>query len=138
MPAQSVIMLRLSLLWLFLTTIIGVLLLINKVIYLHPAIWALLPLHFEIAIWGWVVQFIMGTAYWIFPRRLEGEPRGSIVIANWMVTLYNLGLILLIAGTFYRSVEILQFIGRASSLVAILLFISIIWNRAVSYVKRSF
>lgn len=138
MPAQSVIMLRLSLLWLLLTTIIGALLLINKVIYLHPAFWALLPLHFEIALWGWVVQFIMGTAYWIFPRKMEGEPRGSKAIANWMVTLYNAGLILLITGYLYKSTEYLQFIGRSFSLIAIVLFISIIWNRAVSYVKRSF
>lgn len=138
MPNQSVIMLRLSLLWLFLTTLIGAILLINKVIYLHPAIWALLPLHFEIAIWGWVVQFIMGTAYWIFPRKLKGEPRGSNAVANWMVTLYNLGLILLISGYLFPSFEYLQFFGRSFSLISIFLFLSIIWDRAVSYVKRGF
>jgi len=58
------------------------------------------PIHYELTIWGWLVQFVMGTAYWIFPRFLKGESRGSALPAWIMVCLYNIGLILLAISVF--------------------------------------
>lgn len=136
MPIQSVFMIRLSLLWLLLTTIIGALLLINKVNVIHPVIWALLPVHFEIAIWGWVIQCVIGTAYWIFPRHMNDQPRGSERAANWMVILFNLGLVLLIFGYLHRTSQVLQLVGRSAIIIAILIFALMIWNRSITYLKR--
>lgn len=134
MPAQTVYMLRLSLCYLTLAVAIGSILLYHKVQPLHPGVWALLPLHFEAAIWGWFIQFVMGTAYWMFPRRLEGDARGSILLAWCMVAFFNTGLLLLIAG-YFPAIEFLKLkaVGRAVITCSILLFGWLIWNRVVSY-----
>ncbi len=136
MPIQSVIMIRLSLIWLLMTTLIGALLLFNKVYVYHPAIWALLPVHFEIAIWGWVIQCVIGTAYWIFPRHMNVKPRGSEQLANWMVVLYNIGLLLLIFGYLQKPAQFLQLYGRSMLIFAIMLFALLIWNRSITYLKE--
>src|SRR5690554_3877416 len=67
-PATSIHMLRLSLIWLLVAFTSGSLLLLNKAMGFHPALWALLLVHMEAAIFGWILQFVMATAYWMFPR----------------------------------------------------------------------
>ena len=94
MPSQSVWMIRLSLFYLTITIVIGGLLLIHKSAPIHPSVWALLPIHYEMAVWGWMIQFVMGTAYWMFPRFLKGDPRGNSHTATLMVLLFNTGLLL--------------------------------------------
>lgn len=134
MPIQSIVMLRLSFLYLILAVSIGGVLLFHKVAPLHPATWALLSIHFEAAIWGWLIQFVMGTAYWMFPRFLEGDARGSTVLAWCMVTFLNSGIVVLITGYFpVMNLVNLKAVGRAMILASILLFGWLVWNRVVSY-----
>jgi len=137
MPAQSVWMIRLSLVYLAITISMGGLLLIHKAISIHPAVWGLLPVHFELAIWGWMVQFVMGTAYWMFPRFLKGEPRGNSNIATLMATLFNGGLFLLLISIFDVYSSFLAPAGRGLLLISVTLFAALIWNRIVSYRKRT-
>lgn len=134
MPIQSIVMLRLSFLYLILAVSIGGILLFHKVQPLHPAVWGLLPIHFEAAIWGWLIQFVMGTAYWMFPRHLEGQARGSVILAWGMVILFNTGLPVMVLGYFPIAESInLGSIGRAFIICSILFFGRLIWNRVVSY-----
>lgn len=133
MPAQSIWMIRISLAYLLLTTLIGNLLIFHKVIEIHPMIWAFLPIHYETAIWGWMVQFEMGTAYWIFPRYLQLSPRGSDQMAWIVVVLLNSGIFLLSIENLVQISRIFKISGRALIIISIGFYVSIMWKRVISY-----
>lgn len=134
MPLPSIWLLRSSLICFLISTIIGALILSSKVITIHPAIWSLLPVHFELAIWGWIIQFVLGTAYWMFPKKLEGERRGNPLFATVMVVLFNAGLILLIVSNFTETITLqLSLSGRSLITASILIFAFLIWSRVVTY-----
>lgn len=134
MPVQSVWMIRLSLSYLLIAILTGAVLLIHKAIPIHDAIWGFLPVHYEMAIWGWLVQFVMGTAYWMFPRYLKDKGRGSTGLAWSVVAVINLGLWLLLAS--YVLNEYLALAGRGLLLIGTFLFAGLMWNRVVSYRNR--
>lgn len=138
MPTQSIWMIRLALIYLLASVSIGALILIHKAVPLHPSIWAFLPLHYEMAIWGWMVQFIMGTAYWIFPKFLTGRRRGPEWVGWIVVILFNLGLVLLLIS--YTTASglsgIMKTTGRGVMLFSILTFAGLIWRRLVTYRKH--
>ena len=91
MPRLSVWMVRASLVYLGVGFTLGALMLANKGVPLHPALWALLPLHIEMLLVGWVVQLAMGVAFWILPRFRGGRPRAGLV---WLAfVLLNVGLL---------------------------------------------
>ncbi|MEX2456074.1 MAG: hypothetical protein WD381_02120, partial [Balneolaceae bacterium] len=113
---------------------LGSILLIHKAMPLHPATWALLPIHYEMAIWGWLVQFVMGTAYWMFPRYLFDKGRGSERMAWAVVIVLNFGIWLLIMSVFLESVALA---GRTSILISAFLFAGLMWKRVVSYRTHS-
>jgi hypothetical protein len=130
-------MIRLSLVSLLLSALMGGLILTHKAVPVHPALWGLLPLHYELAIWGWLVQFVMGTAYWMFPRHLKGPGRGSARMAGLMVALYNTGLVLLLLSSLMGSVKTpLALGGRGLLASAVMLFGGLMWHRVVSYRER--
>ena len=133
MPLQSVYLIRLSLIWLFLSTLAGAILLVHKAYGIHPSAWLLLPLHFEMAIWGWMVQLVIGTVYWMFPRFLRSDIRGPELPAWIMVFLFNSGLVLILSGHMVRSVSGLILSGRFLLLTGIGIFIYLIWSRVISY-----
>lgn len=133
MPAQSIWMIRISLGYLLIISLIGSLLLIHKVLLIHPAMWALLPVHYEMAIWGWMVQFVLGTAYWIFPRHLHLKPRGSERIGWMVVVLLNAGVFLLVIENLFQISQLFKVSGRLLIISSIGFFVSIMWKRVVSY-----
>lgn len=133
MPNQSIWMLRFSLIWLLLSVLLGGLLLIHKAISIHPAVWALLPLHFEMAIWGWFVQFVMGTAWWFFPRYLQGSKRGSESGAWSVCALFNTGLVILLISHLGDIHNLLPAAARMIMGTAVFIFVLLIWNRVVTY-----
>lgn len=136
MSAQSIWMIRLSLLSLLISVLIGGLLLVHKVLPVHPMLWAFLPVHYEIAILGWLVQFVMGTAYWMFPRHLTGPGRGSEGLAWVLVVMFNLGLLILLIASATAYDQILPLTGRGCMILAVILFGALMWNRVVSYRER--
>jgi cbb3-type cytochrome oxidase subunit 1 len=133
MPAQSVWMIRLSLLWFLIAVLTGGFLFIHKELSFHPAAWVLLPIHFETAIWGWIVQLVMGTAYWIFPRHLEGSLRGPEKMGWLIISLYNIGLIVLLSGQVLPLSIPMELTGRFLMVLSIALFGRLIWGRVKSY-----
>lgn len=135
MTNPSCWMIRLSLLYLLISASIGGLILSHKAIDIHPMIWGLLPFHYELAVWGWLVQFVMGTAYWMFPKKLEGERRGPILPAWVMIILFNIGLLILSTSTFNTAIDWPALAGRSLMTIAILIFITLIWQRIVTYRK---
>ncbi len=135
MTNPSIWMIRLSLLYLLISASIGGLILSNIAISIHPMIWGLLPFHYELAVWGWFVQFVMGTSYWMFPKKMEGERRGAVIPAWIMIILFNFGLLILSTSTFNKIVVWSAFVGRSLMAIAVLIFIALIWQRVVTYKK---
>lgn len=132
MTAVSIWMFRSSLLFLLLTFITGSLMFLNKAFHWSPAFWALLPVHIETAILGWILQFVMGTAYWMFPRYVEGPKRGSKRQAWIMLAALNGGILL---SALSLGNPWVHFGGRFLLLAGVLLFATLMWGRVVSYRK---
>jgi hypothetical protein len=126
-------MIRLSLIYLIIAVFIGGTLLVHKVVPIHPAIWSLLPVHYEMAIWGWIVQFVMGTAYWIFPRFMVGPARGHETTAWVMAGCLNTGILLLILSIFIGSDPDLRLTARFLMILSVSLFGILVWGRVITY-----
>ena len=107
--------------------------LVHKAFPLHPAVWALLPVHVELLIFGWIIQLTLGTAYWILPRFLTGKPRGDTRLAWMVVILLNLGIWLTIGDRLDVSRLPLAVAGRVLETGAVLLFIKLHWYRVTTY-----
>lgn len=91
--------------------------------------WALLPLHAELLLFGWLVQFAMGVAYWMLPRT-PGRPsergRGPAAIAA--ILSLNAGVWLAGLGP-PLGVDAMLAAGRALEWLAALAFAFHAWPR---------
>jgi heme/copper-type cytochrome/quinol oxidase subunit 1 len=132
MPLVSRILIKASLVYLTVGLLIGVLMLINKAVFISPIFWFLIPTHIEIMIFGWIIQFTLGVAYWILPRFLKEKGRGSATLAWLMVVLLNVG-VLLVAFSGYGLGRSYALAGRICEAIAVILFISLHWKRVVTY-----
>jgi hypothetical protein len=119
MDRLSIIMVRGALVWLMLGVVLGALMLVDRVV---PGDWRLWfqPSHGHVLFVGWFLQFALGLAYWLLPRKRDKAlPMGyreDIALAG-AVTL-NLGLLCrVLAEPFERT-------GRASDLTLGLLVVS--------------
>ena len=90
MPRLSAWAVRLSLLYLLLGFTLGALMLANKGISFAPWVWSFLPAHIDILLFGFVIQFAIGVAYWILPRH-RGGSRGNETVLWIAIGLINLG-----------------------------------------------
>lgn len=133
MPKVSVWMIRMSFLYLIFGVCIGTFLLISKSLHVASFAWNLLPIHIEFLIFGWIIQFTLGTAYWILPRYLKTKGRGKSLPAIMMVVLLNMGIVLLVISALNPDYSFLGVIGRSFQLLAVILFIKLHWQRIVSY-----
>ena len=134
MPFVSRIMLRLSVIYLMLGLTIGALLLINKAWPIHPALWALLPVHIELMIFGWIIQFTLGTAYWILPRFLKTKGRGSKKLSYLLLVCLNSGMWLVILSGL-DPLHFMGLMGRILEATSVILFIILHWKRVVTYIS---
>ncbi|MEX0845556.1 MAG: cbb3-type cytochrome c oxidase subunit I [Balneolaceae bacterium] len=132
MTIISRLMIRLSLVYLLIGLSIGVLLLINKAWLISPLLWFLLPIHIEFMIFGWIIQFTLGVAYWILPRVLETKGRGNVKLAWLMLASVNTGIILVTISGYFPGNNF-GFAGRILETLAVLLFIALHWKRVVTY-----
>lgn len=133
MPGPSRWMIRLSFCHLMLGFTFGALMLINKAVDVHPMIWILLPLHIETLFWGFIIQFTMGTAYWMLPRYLKGADRGNPRLPWLMTGLLNSGILLYLAGNITAAGSLLLITGRSLELMSVGMFIYLHWSRITSY-----
>jgi hypothetical protein len=127
-------MIRFSLAYLVAGVSLGALMLFHKAFPLHPAIWVLLPVHIQILIWGWIIQFTLGTAYWILPRFLTGDARGNPLLSWAMVLTLNMGIWLNLTAI-ALDLRLFDIIGLLLQVTAVGLFVLLHWQRATSYNK---
>ncbi|EMY71366.1 hypothetical protein [Leptospira vanthielii] len=133
LPIQSVWLIRISLIYLILGSLLGSLLMFHKAFGWNPEIWKFLPLHYSILIWGFFIQLIMGTAYWMFPKFLSEHPRGSSKQAWLMFSSYNLGLILYLITKFFIPIDSFALLGKCLIFFGLLTFMRLAWVRIISY-----
>lgn len=134
MPVQSRWMIRLSLLYLLLGAALGTVMLVQKAFPFNASVWILRPVHIQLLIWGFIIQFTLGTAYYILPRYVKGSSRGNTTLGWGMVGALNIGIILNIVAAFFNE-EALSLFGLLLQVIAVALFVWLHWNRAASYNK---
>jgi len=133
MPLAARWMIRCSLVYLLLGITIGSAIFIHKAFSINPILWQFLPVHTEILIFGWIIQFTMGTAYWILPRFLKGPKRGDKKFAVTIVLLFNSGILILVFNNLFLSSSPIGLAGRFLQGIAVLIFTLIHWNRITTY-----
>lgn len=121
MPRLSVWTIRAALLYLGVGFLFGGLLLYNKGLPFAPIIWRLLPVHVDILLFGWMMQFVMGVAFWIVPRFSTPPRYGKVWLARSAFVLLNGGVLLVIAAQWFGNMPILL-IGRIAMFAAALCF----------------
>ncbi len=126
MPRLSRWFIRAALLHLALGVTLGGLILFHKGIPLFPFSWRYLPVHIELLLFGWIVQLVMGVAFWIFPRFLRS--RGNETPAWLAFGLLNLGVFLAAASPLLRVPWAIG-LGRLTELAAVVAFAAHIWPR---------
>jgi hypothetical protein len=131
MPRLSQLFVRTALVYLLLGFTFGALMLANKGLPLHPALWRLLPAHIEFLLIGWTLQLALGVAFWILPRFWEGAPRGNEVGAQLAYVLLNLGVWLVALGALLAAPAAISFLGRTAELAAVVAFGAHIWPRII-------
>lgn len=137
MDRLTSVMVRTSLVWLLSGSVLGGLMLVDRAVPGNWRAWAA-PTHGHILFVGWFVQFVIGVAYWLFPRRRgTGRPLGYREgLAFVAVVLLNLGLVLrVIAEPVERAGHggdwtLSLLIASASLQVfAVAIFVSELWPR---------
>ncbi len=135
MPTPSRWMIKASLIYMLVGFSIGALILVSKAYPAFAGMWSLLSIHIEISIFGWIIQLTMGTAYWILPRYLVRPSRGNLMLALVMVALLNLGILINVASYLDVIGSSATIVGRLFEIGAVIIFIGLHWNRAVTYNK---
>ena len=132
MPRVSLWMVRAALLHLLAGAAIGATMLAGKGLSSLVGALALLGVHQELMLIGWMVQMVLGVGFWIFPRlpgRAREEHSGFAALA---AVLLNAGVLAACTGDL-GSLGWITAAGRAAELAAVLLFLRIAWFRVRPY-----
>lgn len=140
MDPLSSIMVRLSLLWLLAGFLIGGAMLVDREL---PGDWRLWmqPTHGHMLFVGWFLQFALGIAYWLLPRKRSPErPQGyNLKLAQIAVAALNIGLLCRVlgeplerAGHASNGTEAILAISAFLQIVAAAIFVVQIWPRVAT------
>lgn len=131
MPYLSILMIRTSLLYLATGSTLGALLLTSKAYpTLQSSLWTYLPLHTELLLFGWLLQFSLGVAYWIFPRFGKNRPQSHLAYLSFL--LLNTG-VLWNCLNYLLQLHSLIPLAKTLEILAILSFLLHIWPRIKAF-----
>lgn len=129
MPRVCVWLIRSALGYLGAGYTLGAALLVNKGTGAAPGLWRWLPVHVELLLMGWLVQLVMGVAYWIFPRfGMRPAARGRERLAWIAFALLNAGIVLVCWGVIGNR-QTPAVLGRTAELAAIGAMALHVWAR---------
>ena len=92
-----------------------------------------LPVHVEQMLIGWLVQLVIGVAYWILPRRAEQDPVVHTRLMWLVFVLLNGGVLVAALGEDPGLPRGLALGGRIAETLAVVLFASHAWRRQRAY-----
>jgi cbb3-type cytochrome oxidase subunit 1 len=126
MPFLSRLFIKTAFLYLLAGAAVGAMLLIQKAIPGWGGIWQYLPLHIQWMVFGWMLQLVMGVAYWMLPRfGAERRREGAAAAAYFLM---NLGILLLAAAQIEGNTK-LTILGSLTEMSAVLCFMIHAWPR---------
>lgn len=131
MPPLSRLFVRTALVYLLLGFTVGALLLAHKGVPFYPALWRWRPAHVDFLLIGWIVQMVMGVAFWIAPRFWRPPSRGNEMGARLAYVFLNLGVWLVVLGTAVTAQPVLVLAGRLGEVGAAVAFALHLWPRIV-------
>lgn len=125
MPALTRFLLRLSLLALLCGAGLGWWRLV------HPGMpqLTLRAAHIEVMLFGWLVPFVMGTAYWILPRAAVQPERGNPGLAWVGALLLVLGVLGSVILRLFGGSLVLQHLATGIRSAGIVLLLLLLWPR---------
>ncbi len=138
MPALSIWFIRTALIYLLIGWTIGATLLCAKGIKLPVILWLLRPVHIELMLTGWLIQLIMGVAFWMLPRFPDSRSRGNIypIILAYLALNISIALTIFDQLLKFQQVTLLfpaHTIAQILKLSAILIFIGHTWPRVRAF-----
>ncbi len=89
------------------------------------------PVHVEQMLMGWMVQLVIGVAFWILPSRAKAPPVSPGHLMWLVFALLNGGVVLASFGDPSRPA--LELLGRCAETAAVALFAVLAWNRQRPY-----
>ena len=137
MDRFSIVAVKTSLIWMITGIAMGGLMLVDHLIPGHWRSW-FLPTHGHILFVGWFVQFVIGIAFWLLPRkRVPALPLGyGEHKAFTALAMLNVGLACrVIAEPFFRQnddgiwIDWLLVASSVLQFVAIVIFVTQMWPR---------
>ncbi len=128
MPRLAVWFVRASLIYLLAGFTLGALMLAQDGISYDPGILAVLPVHIEFLLVGWLAQLAMGVAFWIFPRFGLGLPnsRGAEGLMWTSFWLLNAGIGIVVLALWFPTA---LFVGRLAEAGAVIVYVAGSWRR---------
>jgi hypothetical protein len=138
-------MVRLALLWMLVGFLIGGAMLVDRDL---PGAWRLWmqPTHGHMLFVGWFLQFALGIAYWLLPRKRTPErPVGyDLKLAQIAVAALNIGLLCRVLGEPLErdghasdGTMLLLAISALLQITAAVIFVVQLWPRVAPRVPRS-
>jgi hypothetical protein len=129
MPQLSIILIRFSLLYLLAGLGTGCLFLSQKGFPFSQSAKFLLPVHIELMAVGWVVQFVIGVAFWMLPKFVDSPTRGNETPVRLALYCLNLGVLFICVGQVVGAPPLLGTCGRLLELAAVFFFSRNVWPR---------
>ena len=131
MPRLSVWLMRMSLVALVLGGGLGACLLAAEP-WGSPWVVRLRLAHVHLMLFGWLLPFVLGTAYWMLPKHAEGEARGPAAAAWTGAGLVGGGVLVGAAGALLGAMA-LQRLGTLAVVAGGATFIGLLWPRVKQF-----
>ena len=133
MPKLSVWTIRAALIHMGVGFLFGSLILHHKGIPIFEWTWKLLNPHIEVVIFGWVMQLVMGVAFFALPRFPKREKRYGAERLGWLgYYLLNTGVILT-AFAYWSGSNALAIAGRSLTSLGMAAFVALLWPRVKAF-----
>lgn len=131
MPAISIWLLRLSLVALATGAALGGWLLGAEP---WPSEWLprLRAAHVYLMLWGWLLPFVLGTAFWMLPRHGHGAGRGSPWLGTAGTMLLSLGAAIGLTGSLAGADQVWRG-GLACTVAGAIAFLRLLWPRVKAF-----
>jgi hypothetical protein len=87
--------------------------------------------HVYLMLWGWLLPFVLGTAFWILPRHAE-VGRGSLRLGRAGTTLLSLGVAIGLTGALVGGDGVWRG-GLACTVAGAIVFLRLLWPRVKAF-----